>query len=126
MKIETELLTIDSLRCYLKIGKSSLYLLMKRDADFPSPVKIGERRMYHKMKINQWIYRQKKQLFTSAPQEIDLLDLTSARKFLNISYTTFRRLTREDKTFPAPFFIAGKKMFDKLDISNWLLIKNVM
>lgn len=79
--------------------------------------------MYHKMKINQWIYQQKKQPFTSVPQEIDLLDLTLARKLLNISYTTFRRLTRVDKTFPAPFFIAGKKVFDKLDISNWLLKK---
>ena len=79
--------------------------------------------MYHKMKINQWIYRQKKQSFTSTPKEIDLLDLTSTRKLLNISYTTFRRLTKEDKTFPPPFLIAGKKMFDKLDISNWLLRK---
>ena len=120
-----DLFTIDSLQEYLKIGKSTLYRLIKHDRDFPSPVWIGERRRYRKADINRWIYQQKQQLPDSLPMEIDLLDSSAARDVLNISYATFHRLTKEDRSFPAPLLIAGKKLFDKIDITNWLNLQGL-
>lgn len=48
-----------------------------------------------------------------------------AYKYLGISKSTFYKVLKEDSSFPKGLLLTGsKKVYDKLDLDNWLKSRN--
>lgn len=50
---KAKMLTVSEVATKLKIGKSTVYKLVKKN-DLPKPVKLGNRSLWHETSIDEW------------------------------------------------------------------------